>query len=333
MLGCTAVLGTYIPQHSFGHKIGFTTWVNKPTNAGLWRSCGNWRETTNVSKGFGAADEPALFACDVTCVLIPTTKPTTWCNIWIMKFHSFLELSCTNLSFMLFNLWWNWNIFSCLIHLSELSWTVLDWDLTTNCLYLDHMWGLSESKALHADTWLIRARSCLRLFLDDACKLLDQTWSGCGILALLLGSGWIGPFGVFGGGSGFVIMFIKTFVTTSALSLGMIDAWGFSHFFFRHLLPLIILIAPWWWTCFGSSGWLSSRFIIFDMLEWTLLPLITGTLLELIANLVTFATSFLRSTATWRALSAAATIAFGGCGLCVLNPSLVLLRNAVPVLP
>ena len=69
------------------------------------------------------------------------------------------------------------------------------------------------------------------------------------------------------------------------------------------------------------------------MLEWTLLPLITGTLLELIANLVTFATSFLRSTTTWRALSATATIAFGGCGLRVLDPSLVLLRDAVPVLP
>ena len=69
------------------------------------------------------------------------------------------------------------------------------------------------------------------------------------------------------------------------------------------------------------------------MLEWTLFPLITGTLLELIANFVTFATSFLRSTTTWGALSATATIAFGGCGLGVFDPSLVLLRNAVPVFP
>ena len=39
-------------------------------------------------------------------------------------------------------------------------------------------------------------------------------------------------------------MLIKTFVTTSALSLGMIDTWGFGHFFLGHLLPLIIFIAP-----------------------------------------------------------------------------------------
>ena len=69
------------------------------------------------------------------------------------------------------------------------------------------------------------------------------------------------------------------------------------------------------------------------MLEWTLLPLIAGTLLELVANFITLATTFLRPPTTWRALSAAATIAFGGCGLGVLDPSLVLLRNAVPVFP
>jgi hypothetical protein len=69
------------------------------------------------------------------------------------------------------------------------------------------------------------------------------------------------------------------------------------------------------------------------MLEWTLFPLITGTLLELIANFITLATSFLRPTTTRRALSATAPIAFGGCGLGVLDPRLVLLRNTVPVFP
>ena len=69
-----------------------------------------------------------------------------------MELHSFVELSGTYLSFMLFDLRRNRNVFGCLVHLSELSWTVLDGDLTTNCLHLDHMWDLSESKTLHADT-------------------------------------------------------------------------------------------------------------------------------------------------------------------------------------
>ena len=223
----------------------------------------------------------------------------------------------------------------CLVHLSELSWTVLDGDLTTDCLHLDHMWDLSESETLHADTGLIRARSYLRLFSGYASKLLNQAWGSVRLLGLLLGSGWIGPFGVFRGGSSFVIMFIKTFVTSSALTLGMIDTWGLGHFFFGHFLPLIIFIAPWWWTCLVSSGWLCSGLILLYMLEWTLLPLITLALLELVTNLVTFP-PFLRSATTRRTLSVgiATTIAFGGCSFCVLgSTSLVLLRNAVPVLP
>ena len=99
----------------------------------------------------------AFLASDVTCILIPTTKPTTRHDIRIMELDSFLELSCTNLSFMLFDLRRNRNVFGCLVYLSELSWTVLDWDLTTDCLHLDHVWDLSESKSLHADTGLIRA--------------------------------------------------------------------------------------------------------------------------------------------------------------------------------
>ena len=90
---------------------------------------------------------------------------------------------------MLFDLRRYRNVIGCLVHLSELSWTVLDGDLTTNCLHLDHMWDLSESKTLHADMRLIRARSCLRLFSGYAGKLLNQAWSGCGILALLFGGG------------------------------------------------------------------------------------------------------------------------------------------------
>jgi hypothetical protein len=75
-------------------------------------------------------------------------------------------------------------------------------------------------------------------------KLLDQAWSGIGFLTLLLWCRRVRPLGVFGGGSSFVLMFIKTFSTSSAFTLGMIDTWGLCHFFFGHLLPLIIFIAP-----------------------------------------------------------------------------------------
>ena len=37
---------------------------------------------------------------------------------------------------------------------------------------------------------------------------------------------------------------IKTLVTSSAFPLRMINTWGLCHFFFGHLLPLIIPVSP-----------------------------------------------------------------------------------------
>ena len=130
----------------------------------------------------------------------------------------------------------------CLVHLSELSWTVLDGDLTTDCLHLDHMWDLSESETLHADTGLIRARSYLRLFSGYASKLLNQAW---GSVSTPWPSSWERvnwPFWCLSWRQQLCHHVIKTFVTSSALTLGMIDTWGLGHFFFGHFLPLIILL-------------------------------------------------------------------------------------------
>ena len=70
-----------------------------------------------------------------------------------MKFHSFLEAVLHEPEPHAVQPWMKTGTSSAVLYtLSELSWTVLDWDLTTNCFHLDHMWGLSESKALHADT-------------------------------------------------------------------------------------------------------------------------------------------------------------------------------------
>ena len=123
----------------------------QPTNTGLWRGCGNGWKTSNISKSFGTANKPALFACDVTRVFIPTTNTTTWCNIGIMKLHSFLELSRSHLRFMLFYLGRDWNVIGCSVHVCELSWTMFDGDLTTYCLHLNHLWDLSEPNTVHAD--------------------------------------------------------------------------------------------------------------------------------------------------------------------------------------
>ena len=154
----------------------------------VWRGCGNGWKTSNISKSFGTANKPALFACDVTRVFVPTTNTTTWCNIGIRKLHSFLELSRSHLRFLLFYLGQDWNVIGCSVHVCELSWTMFDGNLTTYCLHLNHLWDLSEPNTLHADTWSSWARGCPRLFLCNACKLgvrIDQAWSSIGFLSLL----------------------------------------------------------------------------------------------------------------------------------------------------
>ena len=107
-------------------------------------------------------------------------------------------------------------------------WTLLDdvWrgpdDLYSP--HLDHLRDLSESDTLHADTWPFWARGYPRLFLCNACELgmrISQTWSGIGLLSLLLRCWWSSPFGVLSGGCSFVIMLIKALVTSPAFALGM----------------------------------------------------------------------------------------------------------------
>ena len=139
-----------------------------------------------------------------------------------MKLHSFLELTCSHLRFMLFNLGRDRNVIGCSVHVCELSWTMSDGDLTTSTL--DHLRDLSESDTLHADTWPFWARGYPRLFLCNACELgmrISQTWSGIGLLSLLLRCWWSSPFGVLSGGCSFVIMLIKALVTSPAFALGM----------------------------------------------------------------------------------------------------------------
>ena len=62
--------------------------------------------------------------------------------------------------------------------------------LLTYSWHFDEVNTLSEMDALHAD-WLAvdLARSCLRLGLGDACKLLasiNQAWGSIGILTLFV---------------------------------------------------------------------------------------------------------------------------------------------------
>ena len=115
MLGCTAVLGAYILQHTFGDEDRIPCLSQQANShrplAQLWQS--TWKPS-NISECFGTANESAFPARDITCVFIPTTKPTTWCNIGIMKLHSFLELTCSHLCIMLFDLGRDWNAIGCL---------------------------------------------------------------------------------------------------------------------------------------------------------------------------------------------------------------------------
>ena len=68
------------------------------------------------------------------------------------------------------------------------------------------------------------------------------------------------------------------------------------------------------------------------MFERAVLSFVALALLEFEANLITFASLFRRSTATWRALSTGAAIAFGGSNLKVFQACLVLLCNPIAIL-
>ena len=70
---------------------------------------------------------------------------------------------------------------------------------------------------------------------------------------------------------------------------------------------------------------------IYHMLEWEVFPLIAFAFLELVAHLVTFATSFWRSASARGAFSTSATVALGGCTFEIFQACFVLFSYAITV--